>query len=264
MGNLLIMKNVGVRLPDGVDKNKFLGNTPVASAPEDVLNLLKDHGYNVKEVPGAFVKGFTMNPKEIHDFEIALNLIDEKGLNPIVASNLRLTHFKTSFLNRVLRCIESGLPYLNSDNTFIKELYSTEATNKYLESRPTVVETPVVETVAPTNISTPNEETSNIEATIESKMESMDEFDKHLLYDMIEKLNFLVLNNVTNETLANIVSAIPVPLADAIARHEYQFIGTNGMLNNILESLGVNIESNEAEMIRNAIPEISSGRGRAA
>jgi len=97
---------------------------------------------------------------------------------------------------------------------------------------------------------------------LEDKIGMMDEFDKSIFYDTVEKLNYLVLANPTNEAVANIVRSIPDKLVAAILRQEYQFLGTRGMLSNILESLNININSAEAQLILSAIPEMENNMGR--
>ncbi len=293
---LLFTKNtkgpdVGLDLAEGVDSGKFLPDSAIAPNPGAVQDLFINNGYVLKSSQGSFAKVMTVDAKGLAEIERGISRIEALGLKDVVNSaNMSPRTFKSSFLDRLEDCKNAGLPFLNPDNTFIKALDNRELLDAYIKSnksqvvvekavvQPVVTEVMVepVAQVAPVSVQAPtptvlNNETQNVNAqvveqSIDDIVANMDAFDQQLYYNTIETLNYLVLANATNNTLASIISALPKGLAEAIDRQEYQFLGTRGMVNNIMEELGVVPGSPEAEMILNAIPEmeISVGRGRAA
>lgn len=252
---------IGLDLAEGVDPNRFLVDSAVASNPGTVQELFTAYNYNLKGSNGLFAKVYTANLKELNEIKNSLDRINEMGLKDVVeSSNMKISSFKKAFLDRVELCFKNGIPFLNQDNTFIKELGNDEDIKNYVTSQ--VSNNAKEESKETVTSASASNNASQEKNELDDKIGMMDEFDKSIFYDTIEKLNYLVLANPTNEAIAGIVRNIPEKLAAAILRQEYQFLGTRGMLNNILESLNVNTNSNEAQMILGAIPEMESNMGR--
>lgn len=248
----LIIGEVGVLLDDGVDKYKFVANEKLQVNSSAIVEVFESFGYNVNTIPGGFVKALTLNAKELEELRGVLREIEAAGLKPIFEANMRLACFKRSFWDRLQKYQKAGVPYLNSDNTFVATLFKTEDPDKYLVSNNEVKEE--VSNVTPISEAAPESENIAI----------MDEFDRGIYNDISKNLNYMILANPTNGVVVSIVQTILSRLADAILRKEYQFLGINGMISNLMEDMGVNLESVEAQTILSAIPEVEVGRGRAA
>ncbi|MDE5540164.1 MAG: hypothetical protein K2J20_06750 [Bacilli bacterium] len=263
----LIIGDVGVKLDEGVDKNKFLTNPPISLNSGNIYELFNEYGYNLNTVPGLFIKIFTANLKEISEIKKALIEIDKMGLKEVFEANLKLACFKMSFIERLKKCLKQGVPYLNSDNTFISSLFSDEDLEAYLQSdfqselQPDLQDDPIslieetyMEPAAPQVASTTNTTNSD------NSDDNIDDSDKQMYNDISKSLNYLILAHPTDGGLVAIIQEVLSKLADAILRKEYQFLGISGMISNILEEIGVEPETREATTILSAIPEVERGR----
>lgn len=232
---------VSVNLDEGVKAEYFYSNTIFGVNATEVQNVFNNNNYELDSIPGHFAKAFTMNAKETEEVRETLAEIQKLGLKEIFAGNLKLAHFKRSFVERVKRCIEIGVPFLNSDNTFIKELNTNEAFNHYLE-------------VNAKNI-TPNNGNSERDEILEARVASMDEFEVGIYNNIAEKLNYLIIANATNYNLVSILKLAIRRFAEAILNKAYE-LPKEEMLNGIISELGLDIESPEAEMIINAVADL--------
>lgn len=250
----LIIGEVGVLLDDGVDKYKFVANARLQIDASAVAELFTSFGYDVNTIPGGFVKSLTLNAKELEEVKEVLGEIEAMGLKQVFEANMRLACFKRSFLKRLEKYKNAGVPYLNSDNTFVSTLFSTEDPDKYL-----------IKANENSQMSVPdNTITINSGDEKDNSLGIMDEFDRGLFNEISKNLNYMILANPTNGVIVNIVQSILGKLSEAILRKEYQFLGVSGMISNIMEGLGVDLGSTEAQTILSAIPEAEVGRGRAA
>ncbi len=111
-----------VILAEGTNTDAFLVLRYFGTMARDVLKLFLDHGYDMSVIPGEFLKIFTAKEREIGELASVLNEIDERGLKEVFNANLETRTFKRSFLRRVKDAMDRGIPFVNSDNTFIREL----------------------------------------------------------------------------------------------------------------------------------------------
>ena len=184
----LIIGDVGVLLDEGVDKYKFVANEKLQVNSSAVAEVFANFGYDVNTVPGGFVKALTINAKELEEVKSVLAEIESMGLKTVFEVNMRLACFKRSFVERLKKYQKAGAPYLNSDNTFVSTLFSTEDPDKYLTSN--VASEPT--DTAPTNV-------VDIKgAESQDSIQIMDEFDRGIYNEISKNLNYIILANPTN------------------------------------------------------------------
>lgn len=218
--------NLGIKTEEGVLITKFLMSIHLANEANvlKIKNSLENHTYTIGVVPGEFLKIFSMNPKEIDEFEKILVEIDELGLKDIFSANLKTASFKRSFLEKLKFCINNHLPYLNPDNTFISDLYDNEKFGEYSAKVPIGQ----IKTIQEINESSP---ISQNDANMENKM---DMEDKQVYNEIIEKLNYLLLAHPTDEMLAKVVNNVTNKIVSSILRKEYKFLSLNDVVKSIM------------------------------
>lgn len=243
---------VSANLDEGVKSEYFYSNIALEVNAKDIETVFMSYGYNLSAIPGHFVKAYTMNEKELAEVRESLEEIQKFGLKDIFAGDLKLAHFKRVFIERVRRCIEMNVPFLNSDNTIIKELNTNESFNLYLEQN--------AKTATPTNIVN-----NDHDEVLEARIASMDEFEASIYNSIAEKLNYLILANATNYNLVGLLKLAIRKFAEAILDRGYE-LPKEEMLAKVISELGLDIESPEAELILNAVADIqiSVERGRVA
>ncbi|MBE6155054.1 MAG: hypothetical protein E7163_05775 [Firmicutes bacterium] len=214
--------DLGIKTDDGVLLTKYLLNVSLAKSDnvKRIIRLFKDNGYDLSIVPGSFFKIFTYNEKEIAELEKVLEEINSLGLKNIFQVNLKVGSFKREFLERLKFCLNNNIPYLNSDNSFIKELYSKELFGEYTAKKPLQELKGTSEVV---------EEKVNLEP-------AMDAEDKQVYNEIIEKLNYLVLANPTDEFLAIVKDNIIKKIPESILRKEYKFLPVGEMISAVMFS----------------------------
>lgn len=243
---------ISVNLDEGVKSEYFYSNVVLGTNAKDVQNLFNNNGYALNTIPGHFTKTFTMSAKEIEEVRESLEEIQKFGLKDIFAGDLKLAHYKRAFVERVRRCMKMNVPFLNSDNTFIKELNTNESFNLYLEQNAKIA--------TPTNIVN-----NDHDEVLEARIASMDEFEASIYNSIAEKLNYLILANATNYNLVGLLKLAIRKFAEAILDRGYE-LPKEEMLAKVISELGLDIESPEAELILNAVADIqiSVERGRVA
>lgn len=252
MGKLNFRKTgVVLEFEDGVNPEYFYANIVLDYRANEIRDLFTKYGYQLSTIPGGFCKAFT-GDKEIGEYRESLEEIRNMGLQELFNGNLKLVHFKRAFVNRVKICLQNNIPFLNSDNTFIKALYFEEDFREYVAGR-------TLKSDDNTNQMTSDED-------LETKIASMDEFEIGLYNSVAEKLNYLILANTTNPILVNIINSTIKRFADAILGKDYQYLSTDEILRNIMRDLEIEPESVEGKMILDSVSDIqiSVERGRAA
>ena len=216
-------------LDEGVDVTKFLANRGAPQAKE-VEKLFKKYGYNLDTIPGNFLKMFTVDAKELHELSLVLeeiaNLSEKYNLDlkSIFEANLRVQIFKRVFLERIKDCLEKGIPFVNSDNTFVKDLTRPTSFADYTEAMP---------------------KANKKEAEIENI--NLDEEDTAVKYEIIKELG-KISENSQDSTLTFIISSIISNLDEAIfkAHKSYRFMGTRHIVEDALQ--GVVLDANMQEV----------------
>lgn len=218
-------KGVKVKLPEGVEASKFDANRVIASAPEDVVRLFNEYGIDLREeCPGVFLKGFTLNEKELAEVSSNLKVYQEKGLIDIIKANtknLQVRVFKSSFIKRLLGLITEGKPYLNQDNSFADFLLN----NKVNEFNGVNLNSSVT-----TNTKAEVETNKNTDELVSQ----MNPEEKQVYNEIVEKLNYLVLANPLDTTLSMVVNNAINRVQDAILRDEYRFLNLQEMVSSVM------------------------------
>lgn len=247
-----IKNGTSLTLDEGVKSENFYANIPLGNNAGNIRNLFESYGYDLSAIPGRFVKIFTANEKEIAEIEESLAEIDKMGLKEVFAGNYALAHFRRPFVTRTKEALEMGIPFLNSDNTFIRELNNSESFNAYIERTP--------------KRGNENNYQNNFEQDeiLEARIASMDEFETNIYNSIAEKLNYLILANATNYNLVSILKLAIRRFAEAIINKDYE-LPKDEMLERVISAIGIDSESPEAELILNAVADmkISVERGRA-
>jgi hypothetical protein len=211
-------RELGIKTEDGVLLTKYLVGIHLANTQnaKKIKNSFERHGYQIDIVPGTFLKIFSMNDKEANELENVLVEVDDLGLKDVYEANLKVSTFKRSFLEKIKFCINNRLPFLNSDNTFIAELYDNEKFGEYSSTIP-------MEKIATVSV-------------IENKKNDVtfDAEDKQVYNEVIEKLNYLVLAHPTDEFLSEVVHNVTNRISESILRKEYRFLSLNDMVKNVM------------------------------
>jgi len=218
--------DLGIKTDDGVLLTKYLVNVSLAKSDnvKKILRLFKDYGYDLSVVPGSFFKIFTYNEKEISELEKVLEEVNTLGIKELYQVNLKVGAFKREFLERLKFCLNNNIPYLNSDNSFIKELYDKELFGEYTARKPLQEMKKTVEVME-----VEDKKSVDLEPT-------MDVEDRQVYNEIIEKLNYLVLANPTDEFLAQVVANITRNIPESILRKEYKFIPVGEMISAVMFS----------------------------
>ncbi len=252
MGKLNFRKTgVILEFEEGVNPEHFYQDTVFDVRTKEIRDLFENYGYQLSVIPGDFVKAFTAD-KEVGEYRKALEEIEVMGLQPLFKANLRVAHFKMAFVDRVRFCLQNNIPFLNSDNTFVKVLYFDEDFKEYVADK-------MQESENSKNQALSNED-------LAGKIANMDEFEIGLYNSVAEKLNYLILANTTNPSLVNIINSTIKKFADAISEKDYQYFSTEEILRNIMRDLQIVPESVEYRTILDSVSDIqiSVERGRAA
>lgn len=226
--------DLGIKLDEGVLITKHLMNIPLAN-PENasrIKGLFESHNYKMDTIPGAFLKIFTLNEREIADLEKVLNEIDELKMQDLFDKNKKVAYFKRTFLEQLSWCMNNGVPFLNSDNTFASFFDNAELFAEYTASVP---KEQVKSTLDP-------------ELTIE---------DKQVYNEIIQKLNYLILANPMDAKLTEVVNNTLKKVVEPITRKEYKFLGIYEMVENVMfDGLDITPEENEriTELVSSVLP----------
>lgn len=231
-------RGLKVGLPDGVDNNKFGALLPVAVTPDKVKEVFEKYGYDLSEVPGVFLKTFSMNEKELAEVEANLVKIERMGMKNTFENNLRLRYFRSGFMVKLEKCIQAGLPYLNPDNTFAAFFDSEEAFEAYMTRRSVLDNKENIE--IQNNV---NKETPQFEMSPE---------DKQVYNEIVKSLNYLVLANPMDTGLATVVNNAINKVVDAILRKEYKFLGIREMVESVMFD-GIDVTPEDNERITNLV-----------
>ena len=211
-------------LDKDVSKDRYLALNAAVVNPAGVLSLFAGHGYDLSVVPGAFLKIFTSDEKEMKELEDVLTEIDSLGLKAVFNLNLRVQTFKRVFLERVKYCLQNGLAYVTENNDFKRELYSDDFFQEYVK------------------LAKPKVEKRVEQVQSSSKVEGLDEEDKAVKYDILKKLTD-INQNAGDPSLTFIISTIMTNLDEVILKDNkgYRMLGTRHLVQDALQ--GVNLDS---------------------
>lgn len=248
-----------------------------------VCDLLESYGYTTSALPGEFIKEFTMNANEMAELEKSLTEIDALGLKDIFQNNLRVACFKKTFLERLKVFLTNNLAFLNEDNTFIHELYDVSFADRvqfcidngfiFMNGNHFIRELYNAEAFDSYTAGKPLQEIRTVEEVRDPTSENaedlqakMDPEDRQVYNQIIESLNYLVLQNATNEYLPAIVHNIIDKVKEAILRKEYHFLPLRDVVDGVMfDGIDVTPEmENIRELVLSAFPEElkqSEGRG---
>lgn len=248
-----------------------------------ICDLLESHGYTINALPGEFIKVFTMNANEIAELEQVLNEIDALNLKDVFQNNLRVVCFKKVFLDRLKVFLTNNLAFLNEDNTFISELYNISFASRiqfcidngfiFMNGNKFIKELYDAEDFGSYTAGKPLQEIRSAEEVrepvamnAEDLQAKMDPEDRQVYNQIIESLNYLVLQNTTNEYLPTVVRNITDKVKEAILRKEYRFLPLRDVIDGVMfDGIDVTPEmENIRELVLSAFPEElkqSEGRG---
>ncbi len=200
-------------LDEGVDVAKFLANRGAPQAAE-VKKIFDAHDYNLQVVPGSFLKIFTLDAKEIHELSLVLEEIDTLGLKEIFEANLNVQVFKRVFLERVKKCLDEGIPFVNSDHTFVRSLYNSNDFASFISTMPS--------------------QEKNVEAA------NLDEEDNMVKAEIIKELGMINESN-DDPTLTFVISSIIANLDGVILSDNkaYRTMGVRHLIENALQGISL-------------------------
>ena len=231
-------RGLKVSLPEGVDAARFDANRVIATIPEEVIKLFQSYEIDLKEeCPGTFLKGFTLNEKELAEVSSNLKRLNDLELINIIKSNpknLQIRVFKNTFMKRFVELIHKGVPYLNADK-IPSELTQTDVIKAQIEY-----------------------ESKQESPASEDQLVQMSPEDKQVYNEIVEKLNYLVLANPLDTGLATVVRNATNKAVDAILRKEYKFLGIREMVESVMfDGLDVTTEDNEriTNLVLGAFPD---------
>ena len=235
-----------IKFKDGIDIYKFIADLQGPNA-DQIYELLVKYGYGM-EFDGRSVKVLTAPTKAVYfhdnepeltvrEIEKSLEKIKELGLEDIFKNNLSIVTLRSSFIARVEWCVNNNLPFVDQENNFLPALNTKETFAQYS----TQVPLKEVKTV------------SEAEA-----MEGMDAEDRQTYNEIVESLNYLILQNPTNEYLPKIVANITKNIIGSLKRKEYHFLPLTDIVHSVMfEGMGnITPEMQElTDLILNALPE---------
>ena len=224
-----------------------------------------------------------MNANEIAELEQVLNEIDALNLKDVFQNNLRVVCFKKVFLDRLKVFLTNNLAFLNEDNTFISELYNISFASRiqfcidngfiFMNGNKFIKELYDAEDFGSYTAGKPLQEIRSAEEVrepvamnAEDLQAKMDPEDRQVYNQIIESLNYLVLQNTTNEYLPIVVRNITDKVKEAILRKEYRFLPLRDVIDGVMfDGIDVTPEmENIRELVLSAFPEElkqSEGRG---
>ena len=240
------MKDMGkVTFKEGIDKYKFIADLQGPNA-DAVYELLKKFGYTM-EFDGRSAKILTVPTKSVYfhdnepeltvsEIENSLEKIHELGLEEVFKNNMSLVTLKSSFIARVEWCVNNNLPFMDQERKFLSALN----TKKTFADYSTQVPLKEVKTVSETEA-----------------MEEMDVEDRQVYNQVVENLNYLILQNPTNEYLPKIVGNITKKIVGSLKRKEYRFLPLNDIVHSVMfDGIEVTPEMRElTDLILSAFPE---------
>ena len=239
------MKDMGkVKFKEGIDKYKFIADLQGPNADE-VYELVGKFGYDI-EFDGRSVKILTVPTKPVYfhdnepeltvsEIEHSLEEIKKLGLEEAFGNNMSLNSLRSSFVARVEWCVNNNLPFMDQENNFLTALN----TKKTFADYSTQVPLKEVKTVSDTEA-----------------MEEMDAEDRQVYNQVVESLNYLILQNPTNEYLPKIVANITKNIVGSLKRKEYRFLPLNDIVQSVMyEGIDVTPEMQElTDLILSAFP----------
>ena len=225
----IFSRDLRLKLADGVEAPKFDANRVIATIPKNVLSLFLEYGIDLKaECPGAFLKAFTVNERELEEIRGNLKRLSDLDLIEVIKanpSNLQIRVFKTSFMKRFVELIQKGTPYLNADNSFVDYLLNNE-----MDKIPAkITETELVNAQIEHEANKPFIEQNNsfkVEMNVGATSDRLAEMtpeDRQVYNEIVEKLNYLVLANPMDTVLATVVNNAISKAAEAILRQELKW-----------------------------------------
>lgn len=240
---------IASKLPEGVDRNKYISLASITNNAEEVEALFKQYGYDLSNISGAFVKIYTLDKKEIKELEAVLNRIDELGLQNAFQINLGLGYFTKSFIEKIEYAFNNHMPFQNPDGSFIRvfEAYKEVGTNEEEQAKDRDLAQHEVVMVPAEQLKS-TEEIQNSEYSNADPRQGMTDEQRQVYNTIVEKLSYLRMENMKDERIEmidQVIRNIIRNLGPAILRKEHEFLGINDMIKNIMfEGLDVNPVAN--------------------
>ena len=256
-----------LRLATNIQGTGYLFASEVVANGWHYTSLTEDRGLTADAV----AQGYRISYQDAAEF------YDEQTPNWKVAYNQKLRwskglliNFKESgwklFVNiifgrkyaKVKWSKDNNFPFLREDQTFISELYNDNLFAEYTAHKP--MET--IKTAQEVDAIERDAKNSEVVA------DKMDAEDRQVYNQIIESLNYLILQNPTNEYLPTIVNNITKRVVDAILRKEYRFLPLGDVVAGVMfEGIDVTPEMESVrELVLSAFPEereMNEGRGLA-
>ncbi len=236
-----------INTKEGVNNNYFLGARALATIASDAKETFETHGYNLNDVPGDFLKMFTVNARELSFIKNSLILIDEMGLKDIFQANLSYIVFTKEFVERVKNCHDNNQPFLNPDNTFASFLYPGQKS----ETQVLPNSTPEVSEPAPSP-----------SPTSPNNFDVEDESIKRELVNILEEYKKTCDDGMLKYIIDNIIETIPEVVASD--NKEYHTKGIHHLIENAILNCPIAVPDNNASEILALFPEENIERGLAA
>lgn len=263
------MKDINkVKFKEGIDKYKFLADFEQENS-QAVWDLFEQHGYQL-ELDGTSAKVFAVPTKAVYydanrrpeltisTLAESLDRIKQFGLKDVYTQNISLATLQPDFVSKVKWSKDNNFPFLREDQTFISELYNDNLFAEYTAHKP--MET--IKTAQEVDAIERDAKNSEVVA------DKMDAEDRQVYNQIVESLNYLILQNPTNEYLPTIVNNITKRVVDAILRKEYRFLPLGDVVAGVMfEGIDVTPEMESVrELVLSAFPEereMNEGRGLA-
>lgn len=266
---MIFKDGTGIELAEDVENSRFLAVREIATAPGQVKELFESYGYNVKKVPGSFLKMFTVNAKELKKVSDVLEEIEAKGLKEIFNVNLDYIVFTKEFFDRVKYCMDNQIPFLSEDNRFVSFLRYKTVFDNYVANLTSNVQISNAmvgradEAVVVTPMEQIQEEVQEQVSTQELVLDTEDLMVREELLRTLIKLR----EECNDGTLKFIITSIIANLDSVIAVDNklYKTKGTRHLIKNAIYGVSITPDMQEdINSILNMFPEIDEERGLAA
>lgn len=261
-------EKVGIKTADGVVAERFYPVKAIADIPGAVKDAFLEHNYDFNGLPGAFIKIFTLNERELGELMNTLDEIDKLDLKEVFNANLEVRYFKKRFLERVKYCVNNNIPFLNQDNTFASFLDNEEAFSKYRSeaNNKNINKEELTDTIKKNSV----ENKSNVVTIdLENLQDTvvLDDEDNQVYREIKESLE-QIKEAKQDGSIKFIIDSAISNLGDIIARDnkQYKNAGIGSLVRKATKGVAL---TPEMEMIINeeilvAFPENNVGRGMAA
>lgn len=268
---MIFKDGTGIELADDVENSRFLAVREIASVPGQVKELFEHFGYNVKKVPGSFLKMFTVNAKELKKVSDVLEEIEAKGLKEIFNVNLDYIVFTREFFDRVKYCMDNQIPFLSEDNRFVAFLRYKTVFDNYVANLASSVQmnnNAMVDNSANDSVVvTPMEQIQEVTQEQVSTQELVLDTEDLMVREELLRTLIKLREECNDGTIKFIITSIIANLDSVIALDNklYKTKGTRHLIKNAIYGVSITPDMQEdINSILNMFPEIDEERGLAA